>query len=400
MKPRTSEAELVDALRAGDRDALARLYSDYSGPIYNLCARILGDREEAKDVTQEVFIKAFEQLPPPAEAGQLKLRAWLYRVAANACFNILRARRKLDGGGDEALTETASPVDEYQRAQTAALVEASLAEMNERYRTVLVLKDLHGLPPAEIAEVMEVSRPAADVLVHRARGAFKTAFAKLGGAAPAPASLGLVLTPLTVPPALLAPPPLPHLAPPAHAVPHPDISSAVGPGGAGLIGKIGGSLAAKVAVVAAAAAVVVGGLTAIRQEQRREPAEAQARPAATRAARGVDASRPVHLLKTRWGVCEWSTAHDLHEIQEWCADRAADAAHDAAHTSSHDSAEHAAHAALPPAGGDVPAPTAVHEGSSGPGSTTSHDSGGSTQASGGMTTHDGGSGGHDGGMDH
>ena len=99
-----------------------------------------------------------------------------------------------------------------------ALVEQSLGEMNERYRTALVLKDLQGLPPEEIAEVMEVSRANADVLVHRARASFKTVFAKLAGSdATAPAALGLVLLPLSVPAALQAMPPLPARLAPAHA---------------------------------------------------------------------------------------------------------------------------------------------------------------------------------------
>ena len=222
--PPATDPDLVRGLRAGRRDAFERLYGEYHAPIYNLCARVLGDREEAKDVTQEVFIKAFDQLPA-ADAESFGLRPWLYRVATNACFNQLRSRRKLDGGGDAGLEQAASGVDEFERAQTVALVEQSLGEMNERYRTALVLKDLQGLPPEEIAEVMEVSRANADVLVHRARASFKTVFAKLAGSdAAAPAALGLVLLPLSVPAALQAMPPLPaHLAP-VHAPPHPVIS--------------------------------------------------------------------------------------------------------------------------------------------------------------------------------
>ena len=258
MTPRNAEAPLIDALRAGSPDAFERLYADYHAPIYNLCARILGDREEAKDLTQEVFIKAFTDLPEPGR--KLKLRPWLYRVATNACFNHLRSRRKLDRGGDAGLEQAASRVDAFEQARTVALVEASLGELNERYRTALVLKDLQGLPAEEIAEVMEVSRPTADVLVHRARASFKTAFAKLAGAdATAPAALGLVLMPLSVPAALQAMPALPAGLAPVHALPSPDISSALGPTGAGLLTKIGATLTTKAAIGAAAAAVVIGG---------------------------------------------------------------------------------------------------------------------------------------------
>ncbi len=280
-----TDTELLDGLRAGRTDAFERLYAEYRSPLYNLCARILGDRDEAQDVTQEVFAAAFERLPG-SPGSPLHLRAWLYRVATNACLNRLRTSRRVVGDGGR-LDVVADGVDEYQRAQTAALVEASLAALNERYRTALVLKDLHGLPPAEIAEVMEVSRPTADVLVHRARSSFRAAFTRLGGTSPAPASLALVLVPLGPPAALLAVPPLP-LAPvtapalPASAAPTPPVSAALpppvpfapvspdlsplaGPAGVGLLAKIGAALTTKAAVGAAAVIIVGGGAVAVRE---------------------------------------------------------------------------------------------------------------------------------------
>jgi RNA polymerase sigma-70 factor, ECF subfamily len=282
--PATDPA-LVRGLLAGRRDAFERLYGEYYAAIYNLCARILGDREEARDVTHEVFIKAFDQLPA-ADAESFGLRPWLYRVATNACFNHLRSRRRLDGGGDAGLEHAAANVDEFERAQTVALVERSLGEMNERYRTALVLKDLQGLPPEEIAEVMEVSRANADVLVHRARASFKTVFAKLAGTeTPAPAALGVVLLPLSLPAALRALPPLPAHFAPVHAPLHPVIPAAAGPTGAGLLTKIAAALTTKAAITAAATAVVIGGgVVAVREADKHAtgPAAAAAstRPAA------------------------------------------------------------------------------------------------------------------------
>ena len=95
MSPRESDAARVAALRAGDSDAFERLYGEYSAPIYNLCARVVCDREEAKDLTQDVFITAFNQLRDPAAEPVRKLKPWLYRVATNACYNHLRSRKHL-----------------------------------------------------------------------------------------------------------------------------------------------------------------------------------------------------------------------------------------------------------------------------------------------------------------
>lgn len=346
--PPATDPDLVRGLRAGRRDAFERLYGEYQAPIYNLCARVLGDREEAKDLTQEVFIKAFHQLPA-ADAESFGLRPWLYRVATNACFNQLRSRRKLDGGGDAGLQQAASRVDEFERAQTVALVERSLGEMSERYRTALVLKDLQGLSPAEIAEVMEVSRPTADVLVHRARASFKTSFSKLAGEdATAPAALGLVLLPLSVPAALQAMPPLPaHLAP-VHALPHPDISSATGPAGAGLLTKIGAALSTKAALTAAAAAVVIGGgVVAVKEGRRNGPTAASAAvsapPSSGTAGVGHDGPWDGHGVLTGAGGHEAahhaeSGAHHSGEPSSGNHDSATHDAHDSTTTSTHDAA--------------------------------------------------------------
>jgi RNA polymerase sigma-70 factor, ECF subfamily len=399
--PPATAPDLVRGLRAGRRDAFERLYGEYHAPIYNLCARVLGDREEAKDVTQEVFIKAFGQLPQ-ADAESFGLRAWLYRVATNACFNHLRSRRRLDRGGDAGLEQASSGVDEFERARTVALVEQSLGEMNERYRTALVLKDLQGLPPEEIAEVMEISRPNADVLVHRARASFKTAFAKLAGSdAAAPAALGLVLMPLSVPAALLAMPPLPaHLAP-LHALPQPDIASAAGPAGVGLLAKIGAAVTTKAAVTAAAAAVVIGGGAAAVKEGGRSDRGPAATAAATAAPAAVGAQTP----------SPYTAMHDRHRAGHaapWGEHgEAARHAGSAGHVSGgggHDGTTHDSTTTSTHDAGDAGGSTRTHD-AGGDAATTTRDSGASTtdstssHSSGTTTTHDGGdtSGSHDGG---
>jgi hypothetical protein len=222
----------------------------------------------------------------------------------------LRSSKHIGSGGDACLENAACGVDEYERAQTVALVEQSLGQLNERYRTALVLKDLQGLPAEEIAEVLEVSRPTADVLVHRARGAFKSAFARLAGDVSAPASLAAVLVPLSLPAALHAmpmpasPTPAPH-APAAHApvVPHhapmPDPSSLAGPTTAGLLTKIGAALTTKAAIAAIAVTAVVGGGTvAVKEVQHSRAQRWQGSPGAAR----QSAPRKLSKQWARWSL--------------------------------------------------------------------------------------------------
>ena len=357
--PLATDPELGRGLRAGRHDAFERLYGEYHASIYNLCARIVGDREEAKDLTQEVFIKAFGQLPQQSE--DMKLRAWLYRVATNACFNALRKRGQPSDGESVALEDVAAGRDEFQRARDVALIEESLAQLNERYRTALVLKDLQGLGAAEIASVLEITRPNADVLVHRARAAFKATFAKLGGGdTPASASLALVLVPLSVPAALHVMPPLPAslaVVPhgptsPAPGPPHPGVTSSAGPAGAGLLTKLGAALTTKAAIAAAAAAVIIGGGLAM-QELRTGGAASDPAAAATsaggsaRAASGAGLGPGDHAVghHGRWAGHGWPMGdhrhHDDHhggaEAGHHAADHSGTGEH--AHAATHDTGD-------------------------------------------------------------
>jgi RNA polymerase sigma-70 factor, ECF subfamily len=327
MKPGSTDIELVRGLHARSATAFASVYDDYHAGIYNLCARILDDREEAQDVTQDVFITAFSS--PPAAEGVVKLRAWLYRVATNACFNVVRDRR-VSGGLAEADDQPATN-DGYEQAQSVALIEQSLGTLNARYRAALVLKDLHGLGGDELAEVLEVSRPTADVLVHRARASFKKAFAGLAGEGfVAPANLALALPMLTVPatlqmlpllPAALAPPHVaatPGSAAPGSAAHGLDPSSFVGPAGTGLLAKLAAAAGTKAAIVVGSAAVIAGGGLAIRESRHDGAAAGRT---------GVDAAVLVAPGAHEQGGAHDSWADHRHEVAEHLAQHARHAAH-------------------------------------------------------------------------
>ena len=327
-----TDDDLVLGLRAGERRALEAVYAQYHGDVYNLCARVLCDRDEAQDVTQDVFIKAFSR--PPAAGEKLNLRAWLYRVATNACYNAIRARNRLSGPGGGELDMLPAAVDEYERARTAALVESSLGQLNERYRVALVLRDLHGLPASELAAVLDVSRPTADVLVHRARASFRAVFSKLAGdKTPAPASLGLVLAPLSVPAALHLLPPLPSpaaaapAAPPAAHAPGahvpilPDASSLAGPGAVGLLARLGDVLSGKVALTAAAATLVLGGGLAVERAHESDALDTTAGASAVQAGAAAFVTQEQH----EWHDDAWLQYAPHH-------DHAAEGGHDAEHS--------------------------------------------------------------------
>lgn len=266
--PRIAEAT-AEALRRGDPRAFEELYVQLRGDVYNLAARIVGDRGEAEDIAQEVFLRAYRHLPGKAE--QLRPDSWVFRTTVNACYDHLR-RRKPAPVEPVAGREPAAG-DAFEQAATAAAVEEALGRLNPRYRTALVLKDLHGLGNGEIAEVMGIARGTVGVLLFRARGAFEKRYREvaptLGAGLPA-AGLAIWLPPLVVPdslmstPAFLTPLTVAPTAAPTAVAPMAPLAAAATPVAAGLA-KIAGALGTKVAVVAIAATAATGGGIALHE---------------------------------------------------------------------------------------------------------------------------------------
>jgi len=270
--PRAGDGTVVrDALpvaggsREFSAEAFTRLYEESHGRIYNLAARILNDRDQAADVTQDVFLATYKRLPELPQ--DVNMERWMYRVTVNACFDLLRRRHRRGEPVAHDVDDLPDHMDAYERADLTRAVESALSALSPRHRTALVLKDLHGFGNGEIAEIMGISRGSAGVLLLRARAAFRRAF---GHAQPAGgksvAGLGLgVLPMLPVPAALEAPAFLTGsavataaLAPSAASL-GALASSGAAPAVAGIGGSLGAVTAAKVALVAVGAFALVGG---------------------------------------------------------------------------------------------------------------------------------------------
>ncbi len=170
-------AAFVTALRDGRRDAYERLVAAYQTPLYNLALRIVRHHDDALDVVQEVFIKALQSLP--RTQGSSHVRAWLYRVTINASYDHLRAGKRRPAPADHLHGERVCLVDDIERSEMAHLFSQSLQTLPPRQQVALVLKDVHGLPHAEIAEALGISRGSAEVLLFRARHGFRRCYQEL-----------------------------------------------------------------------------------------------------------------------------------------------------------------------------------------------------------------------------
>jgi RNA polymerase sigma-70 factor (ECF subfamily) len=128
-----------------------------------------GDREQAQDLLQETFVKAWRGLK--GFRGRSAFTTWLYRITVNVCRDA--ARRKRKGAGDTARPVEAAP---EQRAHAVARVRETLVRLRKPHRVVLALRYTLSLSYEEIAETLNWSLPKVKVTIHRAKAAFRRAY--------------------------------------------------------------------------------------------------------------------------------------------------------------------------------------------------------------------------------
>ena len=174
------DVKLMLAFQNGDEGAFETLFAKYSRPLVNFANRLLGNRERAEEVAQEVFLEVHRARK--TYLPQAKLSTWIYRISTNRCLNELRRPERrimaADGGeteGEEGIISGPEPVDlgpdALQRLEAERLQDAitgAVANLPEQQRTALVLCRYHAMAYREIAEAMETTESAVKSLIHRA----------------------------------------------------------------------------------------------------------------------------------------------------------------------------------------------------------------------------------------
>lgn len=156
-----TDEDLVARSRGGDVDSFNQLILRWERPIYALAYRVIGREEDARDVCQETFLRAFRALP--GFKGQAKFSSWLYRIALNLCRDWIRRRRRapivetpegVDPLDLAAAREPTQSIEELvSRRELSAAVEKAMALLPEEQRTAIILKEYHGMTFQEIAEL-------------------------------------------------------------------------------------------------------------------------------------------------------------------------------------------------------------------------------------------------------
>ncbi|MGE5371076.1 MAG: sigma-70 family RNA polymerase sigma factor [Solirubrobacterales bacterium] len=185
-EPETIELELLpdDVLASeillGNHDAFEVLVNRYQRPVYRLAYRMLGQREEAEDAVQEVFITIFRKIDQYNPS--FRFSPWLYKIAANTCISRIRKTKKVvlvDFENPESRSiefehaDVPDPLLNLERAELARVIWEACAEIPEAYKIVLMLRYQMDLSNKEIAECLNTSRENIEVKLHRARKALR-----------------------------------------------------------------------------------------------------------------------------------------------------------------------------------------------------------------------------------
>ncbi len=173
------DSQLVGLAQAGDAEAYGRLFERYQSKIYNFAYSILGHAEDARDVTQDAFIRVFEALPGKQD---LEFSPYVYRTARNLAYDVARARGRFIGDSQTALDAQsedgldAAPEDSSLFKEQQAKVRAAITALPTDYRAVLTLREIDEMSYQQIADSLGMPKNTVGVMISRARLKFRGAF--------------------------------------------------------------------------------------------------------------------------------------------------------------------------------------------------------------------------------
>ena len=162
---------LLAAARGGNEEAFRRLVDPYRGELRAHCTRMLGSVDEAEDVMQEVLLRAWRALG--GFEGRASLRAWLYRIATNACLNAIEKRRRtalpVDDGPFDCPCQEADGDGEAERRERLEAALRSLVDLPPNQGAAVILKDMLGFSARESAEALATTPASVNSALQRGR---------------------------------------------------------------------------------------------------------------------------------------------------------------------------------------------------------------------------------------
>jgi RNA polymerase sigma-70 factor, ECF subfamily len=174
------EKLLVKKSQSGDVESFELLINAYDKRAYNIAYRVMGNEENAKDMAQEALLRVFRSIKD--FKGQSSFSTWLYRVVTNVCLDELRRRKnekyvsmdstiQTDSGElhMELCSDKETPESVYERVEQRELITKAINELNEDYKSVIVLRDIQGFSYEEISNMLDCSLGTVKSRINRAR---------------------------------------------------------------------------------------------------------------------------------------------------------------------------------------------------------------------------------------
>ena len=178
----TADCLLIERMKCGDEEAFEKIMERYQPRVYRLAYRLTGSVADAEDVTQNVFLILHKKIA--SFKGESALFSWVYKITLNASWEILRNRKReshvsieqylpefnRNGQHAEPFLDWSNRPDELTtRKEAQVLVRKAIDGLSTEYKTVLILRDIEGLPSKETAEILDLTVPAVKSRLHRAR---------------------------------------------------------------------------------------------------------------------------------------------------------------------------------------------------------------------------------------
>ena len=174
-----SEKKIIEKVLGGDANAFEELVLRYEKTVYNLALRMVGDRDDAFDMTQEAFIKAYGSLS--SFRGDSKFSVWIYRITTNVCLDFLRSKSRKqqvsltvsDDDDEDAQLDipdpSSAPEQQLMQKMSMQSVEEGLKTLPDKQRQILVMRELGGMSYAEIGKALSIEEGTVKSRIFRAR---------------------------------------------------------------------------------------------------------------------------------------------------------------------------------------------------------------------------------------
>lgn len=175
--------ERINQVLKGDHNAFGEIVEIYKDKVFQICFRMLGNRQEAEDLAQEAFVRAYVNIR--SFNITMKFSTWLYRIATNLCIDRLRKKKPdyyldTEVAGTEGLnmysqiaSDMAKPEEEVESLELQETIQVEIMKLPEKYRSVIVLKYIEELSLKEISEILDLPVGTVKTRIHRGREALR-----------------------------------------------------------------------------------------------------------------------------------------------------------------------------------------------------------------------------------